>query len=174
MLLRLWQQNPEKVYQGLQDLHYLTRTLQIEMRALLLELRPAALEEADMLDLLQQLKAGFHNRTNIPVEIITQGTPTLPGHVQVIAYRILQEALNNIAKHAQATQVTLSLSGTHKQVKVSVQDNGQGFDFADVGSDRMGLRIMHERAQGIGAEFAIQSIPDQGTTIFFEWSHKWR
>ncbi len=172
MLLRLWEQNPQKVRQGLQELQDLTRHVQLEMRALLLELRPSALEEADLIDLLTQLKDGFQARTNIPVVLLEEGAPNLPDDVQVVIYRIIQEALNNITKHAKAsTQVYIMVCAGAGGIQVSIQDNGRGFRLNQVSKNRMGIRIMRERAEAVNGRLAIYTAPGQGTHIHFEWKN---
>jgi len=89
--------------------------------------------------------------------------------VHVALYRIAQEAMNNIAKHAEATQVWLTLEGKETAVSLTIRDNGQGFAVNKVSTNHMGLDIMQERAQGIHAILTIDSTPKQGTTIFVRW-----
>ena len=84
-------------------------------------------------------------------------------------FRVAQEALNNIVKHAKATQalVTLQLS---EKVCLSIIDNGSGFDPARVPPDHLGLKIMCERAEAIGADISIYSEPGEGTQICVSWT----
>jgi signal transduction histidine kinase len=79
--------------------------------------------------------------------------------------RIVQEALNNVRRHADATLVRVSVERPDGRVRVTVADNGKGFDPASVGDDRYGLRGMRERAEMVGAELVIDSRPADGTRI---------
>jgi signal transduction histidine kinase len=98
-----------------------------------------------------------------------EGTRKLPPDLQIGLYRITQEALNNIVKHAKATQATVTLH-LNDAVRLSICDNGSGFDLTSVTPDHLGLRIMCERAEAIGGKFSISSQPGVGTQIFVSWT----
>ena len=93
-----------------------------------------------------------------------QGDRSLPEDVTAALYRIAQEALNNIAKHAEASQISIWLRSDQTNTELRVSDNGCGFDTGSVPAGHLGLGIMHERAKEIGAEFRIESEPDSGST----------
>ncbi len=84
-------------------------------------------------------------------------------------YRIAQEAMSNIAKHANASSLTVTLVGTDSRVDLSVVDDGYGFDRTDIPAGAMGLDIMQERADDIGAELVVASQPDIGTRVDVVW-----
>ena len=107
----LWENDPAEGRQLLGELRQLTRGALAEMRTLLLELRPAALVEANLGDLLRQLAESVSGRSGIPVAVSLEGCPVpdLPAEVHVALYRIAQEALNNVVKHAQAHRVEIRL-----------------------------------------------------------------
>jgi signal transduction histidine kinase len=84
-------------------------------------------------------------------------------------YRIAQETMNNIAKHAEASQVSLRLSCDEWTINLFIRDDGHGFDINKVPSEHMGLEIMRERAAGIGADLTIKSQPGDGTTVAVAW-----
>ena len=109
VLPRLWDRDQVLARQSLEDLRRLTRGAQAEMRALLAELRPSVLTDSSLGDLLRQLANAFTGRTNIPVNLNIPGEHILPPEIQVTFYRICQEALNNIAKHAGASHVVIDL-----------------------------------------------------------------
>jgi signal transduction histidine kinase len=175
----LWEQDQVEGRELLQELRQLSRGALAEMRTLLLELRPTALVEANLGDLLHQLGEAVAGRTGIPVAIDVQGRCELPTEVHVALYRIAQEALNNVVKHAVARQVTVSLAytpapvGSNQTVArgagLRVTDDGRGFDPAQVAPDHLGLGIIRERAQAIGATLEIESAPGQGTRIAVSW-----
>ena len=153
----------------LQQIHMLTRSAQAEMRTLLLELRPSALYGTPLSDLLKHLTEAFSSRVGRPIALSIAAQRTLPPDVRVAFYRIAQEALNNIIKHADATQIAITLYSNDNQVKLSIQDNGRGFDIRRIPKDHLGVHIMHERAQGIGAQLHLTSVPGQGTEITVTW-----
>jgi signal transduction histidine kinase len=86
-----------------------------------------------------------------------------------LAYRIVQEALNNIARHADASQVSLTLSCRPERVELQIQDDGVGFEPGELSAEHLGLRIMKERAEAIEAELSIQSNPGLGTAVYVRW-----
>jgi signal transduction histidine kinase len=150
------------------------------MRTLLLELRPASLIETRLEDLLRQLGEAASGREGIPVRVVLEGEGALPPEVHVAMYRIAQEALNNVVKHARASQVIIRLCydcADQKEVRqahpqsvlLSIGDDGRGFDLTQAPHHRLGLEIMQERAQTIGASLTIDSQPGKGTQVTVMW-----
>ena len=170
VLPRVFQRDPAEGERRLEELRQLTRGALAEMRALLLELRPATLAEAELADLLRQLGEAMTGRARIPVTLEIDSCVGLPPDVKVALYRIAQEALNNVAKHSAATSAAMSLSCGVAGVRLTVADDGQGFDPAAVGSDRLGLSIMQERAEAIGASLVVETAHGRGTHVVAEWS----
>ncbi len=169
VLPRLWEQNPEAGLQSLEDLRRLTRGAMAEMRNLLAELRPLVLTDADLGDLLRQLGDALIGRTNIPVNVTITGKGVLPAKVQVAIYRLCQEGLNNIAKHARASRVEIDLQYGEGQLECHIRDDGCGFNPASIPSSHHGLSIMHERARAIGATLTVTSQVGHGTEIAIYW-----
>jgi two-component system nitrate/nitrite sensor histidine kinase NarX len=168
-LPRVWERNPEEGRRGLEELRRLTRGAAAEMRTMLVELRPAALTEKPLGELLRHLTDAMIGRARIPIDLSVEGDCVLSPDVQVALYRIVQEALNNVTKHAGASEVLVELRCHPWQAAVSVSDDGHGFDPDDVLPDRFGVGIMRERAQGIGAILEVDSQPGQGTRISVNW-----
>ena len=168
-LPRVLERDPEAAKRNAQHMRQVVLGALAEMRSLLLELRPEALESASLDVLLQQLGATLRVRTRVPVEVNIEGESQPPSGVKIGLYRIAQEAFNNIARHARATQVTTSLQNLSDRVILTVQDDGQGFDLGSVAAERMGLRMMHERAEGIGAELVVESEASRGTKVTVTW-----
>jgi two-component system nitrate/nitrite sensor histidine kinase NarX len=135
----------------------------------LLELRPSALEEAKLADLLRQLAESITGRARVPVTLELAGECHLEPEVKIALYRITQEALNNVAKHAGASAATLRLHCQPGQVELQVHDDGLGFDPANLSPNSLGLNIMRERAETIGAALTIESQPMAGTQITVSW-----
>ena len=100
VLPRLWERNKEEGLKKLEEVRQLTRGALAEMRTLLFELRPAALADAELSDLLRQLAESVIGRARVPVTLEVEGTCAIPPDVKIAFYRIAQEALNNIAKHS--------------------------------------------------------------------------
>lgn len=169
VLPRLWQRNPDEGRQSLEDLRRLTRGAMAEMRGLLVELRPLVLTDSDLGDLLYQLGDALMSRTNILVAVTVTGQGALPAEVQVTLYRLCQEGLNNIAKHAQASQVAINLQYDAGSVELHIRDNGRGFDPTQIPSGHYGLSIMRERAKAIGAALSVTSQPGHGAEIAIHW-----
>jgi PAS domain S-box-containing protein len=169
VLPRLWERDQEEARRSLEDLRRLTRGAMAEMRALLAELRPSTLTDAELGDLLRLLGNSFTGRTNVPAKVTVVGQGVLPADVQVAIYRICQEALNNILKHAKASQVEIFLKHEESAIELSIRDNGQGFDPEHTPSGHYGLSIMHERAEGVHAQLSITSQAGRGTELIIHW-----
>jgi PAS domain S-box-containing protein len=173
VLPRLWERDQTAARKSLEDLRRLTRGAQAEMRALLAELRPSALTEAELGDLLRLLGNGLAGRANIPVNVRVTGEGGLPAEVQVALYRMCQEALNNIARHAGASQVEIALKHETGAVELHIHDNGRGFDVRKPApADHYGLSMMRERAEAVGAVLMIKSRPGGGTDIVIRWQEE--
>ena len=170
VLPRLWERNPEEGQRRLEELRELTRGALAEMRTLLLELRPEALVEAELGDLLRQLAESITGRARVPVTLAVEGQRPLPLEVKVALYRIAHEALNNVAKHAGASQATLNLRCLPKQVELHVSDDGRGFDPESISPESLGLGIMRERAEAVGATLTVKSEVGRGTEVVVVWS----
>jgi len=169
VLPKLWDKNPDAGHQKLDELRLLTRGALSEMRTLLLELRPASLLETDLGDLLRHLTTAFTGRNRTPIVYTLDGQADPPSDVKETFYRVAQEALNNIGKHAKATNVSVLLRRTEGNVYLVIRDDGCGFDPAEISPENFGLGIMHERAEAVGARLQIQSQAGTGTSVELTW-----
>ncbi len=170
-LPRLMDHDLDAVRQGLDKLNRMTKGALAEMRTLLMELRPQALVETELNVLLRHLVNATGNRIDdltIHLEDHTEAL-TLPPDVKVGLYRIAQEALNNVIKHAQARIVYVTLIDHPQAVELSIEDDGIGFTRQDVPANHFGLNIMEERAHKIDAQLHIHSHVGQGTQIHVEY-----
>ena len=171
VLPRLWEQDQEMARHSLDDLRKLTRGAMAEMRALLAELRPSTLTDAELGDLLRLLGNAFTGRTNTPVNLTLVGQGVLPAGVQVATYRICQEALNNVAKHAKASVVEINLKHEDASIELSIRDDGRGFDLEQpAATGHYGLSMMRERAEAAGIQLSITSQPGQGVELTLRWA----
>jgi two-component system nitrate/nitrite sensor histidine kinase NarX len=177
VLPRLWESDQIEGREYLEDLRRLTRGALAEMRAMLLELRPSALNESDLGELLCQLADAIAGRARLPVAVDIHMQRPLPSDVKVALYRVAQEALNNVAKHSKANRVTVSLrdvASTEKGLgttgaELCIMDDGKGFNSTHTSPEHFGLAIMRERAAAIGATLDIESKPGHGTKIAVVW-----
>src|SRR5215213_214737 len=164
----LWEIDRAEARAGLQQIRDLTRGALAEMRALVFELRPAALGDQGLAHALREQAASLGGRIGIPVDVDVARDPALPGPVEQAFFRIAQEALANAARHAQAQRVLVTLNGT-APVRLAIADDGQGFLIEKIGEGRFGLISMRERAAAVGARLRVQSELGQGTEIVVEW-----
>lgn len=190
VLPRLWHRDPLEALQSVEDLRRLTRGALAEMRGLLAELRPTVLTDSSLGDLVRQLADAFTGRTNVPASVIISEECALPAAIQVAFYRICQEALNNVAKHAGAGRVWIGLQYASRtppvpasqvgvgelrgaaahSVVMRIRDDGRGFDpDRNAASGHYGLDMMRERAETVGAHLMVTSSPEHGTEVTVSW-----
>jgi signal transduction histidine kinase len=143
-------------------------TLQ-DVRRLAVELRPSALDDFGLVAALERLTASFAEQTGISVDFQTAlADERLPEEVETALYRIVQESLTNVVKHAQARRVSILLARKDGAVKAVVEDDGQGFDPAEQTDGGYGLMGMRERLALLGGRLEVESGRDGGTTIAAE------
>ena len=165
----LWDMDEAEARKSTEELRQLTRGALAEMRTLLFELRPAALNQARLPDLLRQMCEAVMGRKRLPIRLNVQGECEIPCEVKVEMYRIAQESLNNVVKYSRATGVEIDVRLEANGVHMEIRDNGIGFDLASVKPTSLGLRIMRERAEAINAGLEVTSQPGQGTTVSLDW-----
>jgi signal transduction histidine kinase len=143
---------------------FLVRGMQ-EMRAMLLELRPVALEEAGLAEALDQLCQTYRTRLGIPITARID-PPQLAAPVEHAVLRVVQEAVGNAVRHGEPGAIQLRVSAIDGQVAVTIHDNGRGFDPRQTTERRgMGLGLMRERVGELGGTLEVISAPHQGTTV---------
>jgi signal transduction histidine kinase len=137
------------------------------------ELRPSVLDDLGLIPALQSFMTGYMKDTGIRVTLTAfAGIEQADGSTRTVLYRIAQEALTNVARHAQASQADLSIQNPHGGICMEITDNGCGFAVEGKGSakknNRLGLLGMRERIEMIGGTFCVESAPGKGTTIRVE------
>ncbi len=143
-----------------------------ELRQIIADLRPSQLDDLGLVAALQWYVQEFQKRYAIAVDFKTKGEPVrLPSEYETVLFRITQEALTNIAKHARATQVEIRLQTSPAWIGVSIKDNGCGFEpqavlREDAESTAWGLLGIAERTKLLGGQYQINSAPGQGTLIW--------
>ena len=138
-----------------------------DVRRLAVELRPKALDDFGLVPALERLRDTFAEQTAMRVDLESQIRERLPTDVETALYRIVQEALTNIVKHAQATAVSIVLAPKAGVVTALIEDDGRGFT-PDGGGEGLGLLGMGERLALLGGKLKIESRPGAGTTIVAE------
>jgi signal transduction histidine kinase len=164
-LPRILDKKPEKAHTYLQELTQFTRAAMANMRSLLVELHPESLEKTELTILIKQLGDALAGNHKIDITYKMMDKMLLPLQHQTAIYRIVQEALNNIANHANATQVEIRLQRRENIIELLISDNGIGFDTTLQSEDQLGLNIMQERAHEIGAHLEINSQHNEGTLV---------
>ncbi len=157
--------------QMVEQLKQQTTDLMQELHRMSVELRPSALDRLGLAAALEQYAREFEQRYGIRAEFEVERVEQsrLPAEVQINLYRIVQEALTNVARHAKASRVSVTLQGRDQTLVVTIEDDGQGFDVEKaMKSGRLGLFGMQERASLLGGLLHIESAPNQGTTINVE------
>ena len=139
-----------------------------EVRSLATRLRPGVLDDLGLLDALDWYITDFEKRTGIACVFKHRNVPEVDGIGATAAYRIAQEALTNVTRHAAATEVRVSLKPEKGGLTLAVVDNGQGFDLKEIeASECLGLAGMRERAGLLGGSLEIRSQPGKGTKVCF-------
>ncbi len=141
-----------------------------EMRSLIFELRPAALASDGLAETVRKHLDVVARAHGLEVDVTTRTETALPPHVEDALFRIVQEAVSNVVRHADATTVAVTLDETDGVVTVTVRDDGVGFDPAarSVRGRHLGLTSMKERAQSLGGSVTITSRAGEGTTVLAE------
>jgi signal transduction histidine kinase len=168
--LRLAQDNddPQQVRETLDELRETVTDAIRDLRALAVELRPTALDDFGLEAALERLVDTFGRRTGLAIELLVSGVEQRLGEqVETGLYRIVQESLTNVAKHAGAVHVSVILRGSDDALSLVVEDDGRGFDQSRPGQG-LGLVSMRERVELLGGNLRIESSPGRGTTVAVE------
>jgi signal transduction histidine kinase len=150
------------------ELRELVVTTLQDVRRLAVELRPKALDDFGLVPALERLGETFADQTGIRVQLEAQLPERLPAEIETALYRIVQEALTNVVKHAQARRVSILIMRKHASVSAVIEDDGLGFDPGTAREDGLGLLGMRERLELIDGRFDVESSPGSGTTIVAE------
>jgi PAS domain S-box-containing protein len=165
LLPKAIQKKPDKAIEYAANIRQHINGTVAEMRLVLLELYPDALEQSDLGTIIRQLCDAHQGATGAQVDFSSTPRIYLDKEVQIAFYRIAQEALHNINKHAQATKVDVSLSCSNQEIQLSIRDNGAGFDMGNTPPDHFGLGNMRQRASDVGAALSIDSKLNEGTVV---------
>jgi signal transduction histidine kinase len=153
----------------LQEVKPLLSRIETELRNLSHELRPTVIDRLGLLAALQFLAESVARRAGIPIRVTGEEAGRLPPVVEIALYRIAQEALNNVIKHARASSASIELRVEPERVSCTIRDNGIGFAEDRIQhSDGLGLTGIRERLNALGGSLHVASKPKQGTTLCAE------
>jgi signal transduction histidine kinase len=158
----------ETMFERLQSLYEQSYEIFVKIRRLARDLRPPVLDALGLKVAMQTYCTEFTRRTHLPVVFeadLEASLPELPDSYNITLYRALQEALTNVVKHAQASQVWVDLSVEENTLNLTVQDNGIGFSEEKSGSNGIGLAGLRERITIAGGILNISSTPKHGTIL---------
>jgi signal transduction histidine kinase/PAS domain-containing protein len=168
-LPHLIKKNDPTGHMYLEQLTGLTQGALSEVRLLLAELTPKGVYNLALRDLIDHQLKSLSAHSNCMIDIVVEGNGELPSEVHYTAYRVVQEALMNIRKHAQPKLVIVRLQYIVGGVQITIHDDGRGFDTKAIPGGKYGVRIMHERVDEIGGYLEIESEPGKGTKFTFSW-----
>ena len=160
--------NPEATQEHLHMIREDSQQTLLETRLLIFELRPPILESSGLAAALRARLNAVEARGGMAMHVSLQEASDLEPQVEMGLYRIAQEALNNVAKHAAATELRVRMEQNAGWITLEIADNGTGFDPNMVPEGRMGLKGMAERAEQVNGRLSITSAPGKGTTIHVE------
>lgn len=168
-LPELMARDPKQAYDAAENISQLNKEALGEMRQLLLQLRPEKLLASPFSQLLHTLIEDIERKFPIHVTLEVEGDAVLPEEVQLAFYRIAQESLVNVAKHAEARQIDVFFDGMRRQAMLTVTDDGRGFDTKTMKLGHLGLQIMQERIAEVGGSLEVDSEPGKGCQVMAIW-----
>jgi signal transduction histidine kinase len=162
--------DPERAAEQMQQVQELAHRTQAELRSLVFGLRPPQLDDDGLVTTVGKHLEVLSRAHGLKVDLRSRGDAVLEPRVERELYRVVQEALNNVVRHAHAKSVTVDIEFRESAVNVVVRDDGDGFDPAarSIRERRLGLTSMRERAQALGGSLHIDSSPGAGTTVRVE------
>jgi two-component system sensor histidine kinase DegS len=145
-----------------------------KVRDFIFELRPMMLDDLGLAPTLNRYIEALKSQTNMDIRLNTSGMEErLESYIEVMIFRSVQELLGNVIRHSQATQVKVQMDAAGGEVRVSVDDNGKGFNVETLAETTgMGLKVIKDRVDMIGGEMDIDSVPGQGTRVSFSMPAK--
>ncbi len=169
---KLMAQNSNKAIENIEEAERLTNALRKELTNMIQDLRSPALEGKGLATALKDFSHNWSRQNKIELVIRLQGERPLPLDIEQTVFRIVQEALANVARHSKADKVEIRLAYTSKELTCTIHDNGCGFDPTKALMG-FGIRSMQERAMNLGGQLNLDSAPGEGTVITFalKFSH---
>jgi len=167
--MRLFDRDPSKAREELESLKSAANSTFQKVRGFIFDLRPMMLDDLGLAPTLQRYVSSFQEQTGLDIRLTVTGIEQrLENYQEVMIFRAVQELLGNVSRHAQATQVKLQIDADSGEVRISIDDNGKGFEVKNLaeGSGR-GLKVIRDRVEMLGGEMEIDSVVGQGTRVMF-------
>jgi signal transduction histidine kinase len=162
---RMTQANPQAKNRAREMVGLIDKTIE-EVRGMAIRLRPGVLDHLGLVDALEWYTSDFERRTATPCIFEHSDIPDIDEGVSTAAYRIVQEALTNVARHGDARHVTVTLHNHNGSLQLSIADDGRGFRLQDLAEfEGLGIAGMRERAVLVGGLLTVRSEPRKGTTV---------
>jgi len=162
--ITLYDRDPQSAKQSLLEADNLVDSVRKELTDLIYELRPPTKDRGDFVETLNDYTTEWAHQNDIAVEVNVEGYKESSLEIEAALYRIVQEALSNIARHSSASSANVSLTYNSDTVTLTIADDGTGFDINEK-HNGMGLHSMNERAESLNGEFCIESEFEHGTRI---------
>jgi len=139
-----------------------------KVRNFIFELRPMMLDDLGLVPTIRRYADTFKEQTGLDVNVTVSGNERrLESYLEVMVFRAIQELLGNAARHSQATLIKINVDLTDDLIRVSVDDNGKGFDIDSVQGQNLGLKLIRERTEMLGGTFEVDSATGKGTRVMF-------
>jgi signal transduction histidine kinase len=174
LLLRQVPREQSVLIETISDLRKRTESLSDDLRRLTHQLHPAVLENLGLVSALRSHCAEFTRYTQIPVSFTAEREMSPPADLAICLYRIVQEALRNVAKHSGADTVSVKIAQDPCGIVLSIVDNGCGFEVNEVRRKGLGLVSIQERVQAVKGQLTITSSPGKGTRIDVRVAVTWK
>ena len=158
-------QNAEETLKHMDQAEQLSRQAQAELGALITELRPVSLSDEGFIASLEDFSTRWSQQNGIEVELALSQIPFIPQEIEQALFRVAQEALANVSRHSEATEVMIEIFEKDSEIILSISDNGIGFDVTEVCGAGMGLTNMAERLHSVGGVLDIDTREGTGTRI---------
>lgn len=166
--MRLLDVDPTQARDELGDLKGSAMGTFQKVRNFIFELRPMMLDDLGLIPTIRRYADTFKEQTGLDVNVTISGNERrLESYLEVMVFRAIQELLGNAARHSQATLIKVSVDLTDDLIRVSVDDNGKGFDIDSVQGQNLGLKLIRERTEMLGGNFEVDSATGKGTRIMF-------
>lgn len=168
--MRLFDIDPERARGELNNLKSSAMSTFQNIRNFIFDLRPMMLDDLGVVPTIRRFVDNFKEQTGLEVSLIVTGVERrLESYIEVLIFRSLQEIMSNVVRHSQASQVKIQVQVDDASVRVSVEDNGKGFDVGQLqNTNGVGLKLIRERVELMGGTFDIDSIVGQGTHLVFQ------
>ncbi len=166
--MRLMDVDPTQARDELSNLKMSAMGTFQKVRNFIFELRPMMLDDLGLIPTIRRYADTFKEQTGLEVNVTISGNERrLESYLEVMVFRAIQELLGNAARHSQATLLKINVDLTDDLIRVSVDDNGKGFDVDSVQGQNLGLKLIRERTEMLGGTFEVDSAMGKGTRIMF-------